>query len=470
MIRICTVSATRALAAKDLDSNSRKPDRNLHPARRPYTIQTYHSCILIFVSEDPTRFYTRVFSLPAKLPHPYRVSVKVAYSSLSVRKSTFGGIEDTRKKEKHGLRNSGNRPLKPAMVVRRHTPPSSQLSTPPPEEPSRYSSVSSDCEADDEGAFSMDEPLSSRSWGVTRTQPSGPYCPRRPTLHDVLTDVSLPPWTLSAFTAYLSQNHCLENLEFTTAAERYRKKYDTVVSHAVGISSIPNAEEQEHLRISWRLIMDAYIVPDGPREVNLPGDVRDELLSLPNRTFPPPADCLDAAVKIIYDLMEESVLVSFLNDVPAISGAHLYDDMLPDLDNDTRSRYSLDNRLSKRDRSRRRRDSSPPVSSSLDSALTSHSGRLKIGYGGDRVPRPSTKPTQTSSTSGDSIMTDDPNSPSGSSHDPITPPTTPPSSDVGGSPKSRNDNMWKKMTGRLGGRKKSYGGLRERRSPTTEED
>ena len=357
------------------------------------------------------------------------------------------------------------------MVVRRHTPSSSRLSTPPPEEPPHCSSASSDCEADDEGAFPMDESLSSRPWSATKTQPSGPYCPRRPTLHDVLSNTSLPPWTLSAFTAYLSQNHCLENLEFTTAADRYRKRYDSVITHTAGVISIPDADERENLRVSWRSIMEAYIVPDGPREVNLPGDVRDKLLSMANRGFPPPPYCLDAAVKIIYALMEESVLVSFLNDVPAISGAHLYEDILPDFDNDVRSRYRPDTRSSKRDQSRRRRGSSPPVSSSLDSPSSSHSGRMIIGHGSDKGVRVCTRPAQSSSTSGDSMMTDDPGSPSSSGHDPMTPPTTPPSSDVGGSPRSRTDNnMWRKMTGRLGGRKKSNGGLRDRRSPTMEED
>ena len=49
--------------------------------------------------------------------------------------------------------------------------------------------------------------------------------------------------------------------------------------------------------------------------VNLPAVVRDRLLSLSHTsTIPDPAE-LDPAVKIIYELMEESVLDPFLNSV-----------------------------------------------------------------------------------------------------------------------------------------------------------
>lgn len=146
--------------------------------------------------------------------------------------------------------------------------------------------------------------------------PPGPYCPRRPDLRMVLENKAPQPWTLSAFMAYLSQNHCLETLEFTMDASRYKKHYETLREEGGGKVG-PGTEGCEYVRMLWRKLLDAYIIPNGPREVNLPSTVRDELLSLPNDYTPPAPTKLDAAVKMVYELMNESVFVPFLNSVSA---------------------------------------------------------------------------------------------------------------------------------------------------------
>lgn len=143
----------------------------------------------------------------------------------------------------------------------------------------------------------------------------GSYCPRRPGLSEILANESPPPWTLSAFMAYLSQNHCLETLEFTMDASRYGKHYAKMVSRVPGGALISGSEEAEYLKMLWSRLMEAYIAPNGPREVNLPSEVRNGLLNLINNLegLPPPPIALDNAVQHIYALMEESVLVPFLN-------------------------------------------------------------------------------------------------------------------------------------------------------------
>lgn len=65
----------------------------------------------------------------------------------------------------------------------------------------------------------------------------------------------------------------------------------------------------------WQKLLDAYITPNAPREVNLPSDVRGRLLSSPNHFRPPSPSQLDTAIMIVYELMGESVLVPFLNSV-----------------------------------------------------------------------------------------------------------------------------------------------------------
>ncbi|KFZ01099.1 hypothetical protein V500_00884 [Pseudogymnoascus sp. VKM F-4518 (FW-2643)] len=78
---------------------------------------------------------------------------------------------------------------------------------------------------------------------------------------------------------------------------------------------MPSAEGCEHVRMLWQKLLDTYITQDSPREVNLPGDVRHRLLSSPNHFRPPSPPQLDTALEVMYELMEESVLVPFLNSV-----------------------------------------------------------------------------------------------------------------------------------------------------------
>ena len=315
-------------------------------------------------------------------------------------------------------------------------------------------------------------------------QANGPYCPRRPTLQEVLSNTAPPPWTLSAFTAYLSQNHCLETLEFTMDAERYQLKYDKLAEQMVGMPMSSDMEECEYVMMLWQRLLDAYIVPDGPREVNLPSNVRDALLSIPNHTAPPPPDTLDDAVKIIYDLMDESVLVPFLNEM-SHRGAQSYNSAWTDSDENVHLRGSPDEHSSSTRRSSSsKRHASPPASAleiptsiSLGGGSTTsrHStiSTLSIGLGRSRHHHHNNNSTT------DQGLTDDSGSSSSPGKDsPMTPPTTPPAMDMGGggsSPRSshRGDGTWRKMTGmtgRLGWKKKSSGGMRDSRFPTIEDE
>ncbi|KAI9793516.1 MAG: hypothetical protein M1816_007949 [Peltula sp. TS41687] len=348
---------------------------------------------------------------------------------------------------------SSQRPLVPSppssLTVSRETSPS-------------CSAISSGWDADDEDAMSSGETVPSRPLSVAI--PEAPYYPVRPTLAEILSNTAHPPWTLSAFMAFLSQNHCLETLEFTMDASRYQRQYEEMMAPGA-----KTAEGREYVRMLWRRLLDAYIVPNGPREINLPGDVRDRLLSHPINGSPPSPRLLEAAVKIIYDLMDESVLVPFLNSLapppvvraPVGGGYREQEMMFGDMDH-RRADHSPK-------RGRRQHDASPPPSlaPSLSSSGSSHRtraarGNLTLGLG--RSTR--SNAGGSSAGSGDNL-TDDSGSPSSPGREPMTPPTTPPTSDVGGgggvSPRGRTDRTWKKMTDKLGWRKKSSSALRDGR-------
>ncbi|KAG7048019.1 regulator of G-protein signaling [Colletotrichum scovillei] len=131
-----------------------------------------------------------------------------------------------------------------------------------------------------------------------------------PTLSEILSNTSTPPWTLAAFMAYLSQNHCLETLEFTMDADRYRKAYEQIITNQEWIG-----DGKEHVCSLWEKLMQAYIIPYAPREVNLPSPVRNHLTNLDCSSAPPPPSELDDAVRIVYELMNDSVLVPFIESV-----------------------------------------------------------------------------------------------------------------------------------------------------------
>jgi hypothetical protein len=324
----------------------------------------------------------------------------------------------------------------------------------------RCSAVLFDWDADDEFMSSGDN-LPSRP--LSLAIPAGPYCPRRPTLREVLANSAPPPWTLSAFMAYLSQNHCLETLEFTMDASRYRKHYETLRENSRGLLITPSTEGCEYVRMLWQKLLDAYITPNGPREVNLPSDVRDRLVSAPNHFTPPHPSQLDTAVRIVYDLMEESVLVPFLNSVSITRAPTAFstpyastDDMASMVTQESRdNRSGSSSQSGYGSSSRETQTYSGPLRPSQPSHLAL---AIKRGFGSAY-----TSSTTSSAEANDDSYTDDSYSSTADSPtslgEPMTPPFTPPTSDshessADSSPKGRTDeSAWKKMGFKWGLRK-----------------
>lgn len=313
-----------------------------------------------------------------------------------------------------------------------------------PESSPRHSPVPSDLDSDDEER--MD------GWGSTRPLSiavPGSQHTSRPTLDDVLSNRAPPPYTLTAFMAYLSQNHCLETLEFTMDAKRYGEHFNSVMRQ-LGQSVIPQESPQaEHLRMLWGRLISAYIVPGSPREINLPSTVRDALLHHSQSRKPPHPDALDAAVKRMRDLMDESIFIPFLNSrsvtLQPSQPSHAYRESLTMDESRIGRNTSIRRQLSPQasfasPRSATSGYSSHPTTSSGHS--TNISGSRSSGHG------------YTSGESASGNLTDDsgsiPSSPGAG--EPMTPPTTPPSSDMH-SPKNRSDNAWKKMGMKFGWKK-----------------
>jgi hypothetical protein len=362
-----------------------------------------------------------------------------------------------------------------------------------------YSSTA-DCDADDEATMSAEEapqqqrpasihmaasaPASATS--LTRPLPSetAPFCPRRPNLREILANTAPAPWTLAAFMAYLSNNHCLETLEFTMDAGRYKKHFHRMMNKAP-IPGQPTDHDANYVKELWIRLMEAYIQPNGSREVNLPSQVRDPILGhKPANTLPPEPSVLEPAVSKTYELMEESVLVPFLNSVYPQSPTPV-SPYYPNNSNESMTTpvEEKSSRFGRRSR-HSSRGSPPPLSASsvefsassysppslnnrksapsaLTTALSRHRFSTKLSPTSSAPSHSISAALSTTSSASDAIysgpgLTDD----SGSSGSPIndcpmTPPVTPPMSDINGSPRTHRDSgAWKKL-GRLSGWKPS---------------
>ncbi|KAJ5257229.1 hypothetical protein N7478_013333 [Penicillium angulare] len=313
------------------------------------------------------------------------------------------------------------------------------------------SPTSSDSDSDED----MD---SSGSRPVSLAVPAGAFCPMRPTLNDVLANTAPPPYTLSAFMAYLSQNHCLETLEFTMEAKRYRETYTALVDRLGPTAVTTNTTEAQHLQMLWQRLLMAYIYPGAPREINLSSEVRDPLLNYTEGSIPPVPETLDSAVKRIHELMEESIFLPFLNSHTTSPSVYPTEPPFP-ADELNLSTTSLDEHPMKRVLSRAKRIS--PQSSTKDLPGTLSRGTNSLGALHAISKRTSGALLSTSSDLIGAALTDD-SSPlsSPTAEEPMTPPTTPPASEPHlpmHSPKLRTENPWKKMGMKLGFKKRSGG-------------
>ena len=313
--------------------------------------------------------------------------------------------------------------------------------TPEPSPPLKASIIS----------FEIHDKLSMANEGSARARPismarkEGIMSPGRPTLDEVLNNTAPSPYTLAAYTAFLSQQHCLETLEFVTESRKYSDKYKDAVEELSGMDLTTDGDQGFELVQDWTRLLDVYVKPGAPREINLPAEERDDLVDQVYEPKPAPPEALDPAVKRMYDLMSDSIFIPFCNSLKLPSHAQTYnalsdwsshDDMEP-------SRLTYDDRSGMHRRQPSRRTRSPPAasnftpsrsppsqnrptqSSSLSNALGKQSGNNRL----------STHVSNSSARS-ESALTDssggDRDSPVPGEQDSVmTPPTTPPSSDLG---------------------------------------
>lgn len=282
----------------------------------------------------------------------------------------------------------------------------------------------------------MDEPARPRPISVVRKE--GILSPNRPTLDDVLNNNAPPPYTLAAYTAFLSQQHCLETLEFVTEARKYGCRYDeAVLARKDDAPLTTESDDGFELTLMWNRLLDVYVKPGAPREINLPAEERDDLVEYPCEPNPAPPAALDPAIKRMYDLMSDSIFIPFCNSLRVPSHAQTYSAIseLSKADFDpSRMTYHDRSGISRRG-GHNRRESPPAASPSFSPSRSppqhrsTHSSTLSNALNRTSASNRLSTHVSHSSAASDTAMTD--------ASDPddtavMTPPTTPPSSELGG--------------------------------------
>lgn len=128
------------------------------------------------------------------------------------------------------------------------------------------------------------------------------------TINHLLSGTAPEPFTFESFIQFLSRNHCIEILNFIAEANSYSNNYqfDTSGWQRNSTGSMALGEQ-------WENMLNAYIVPGGAHELNIPMDTRRRLMAIENvMACPPPPSELNPALHSAYDLLTESALIPFI--------------------------------------------------------------------------------------------------------------------------------------------------------------
>jgi len=143
---------------------------------------------------------------------------------------------------------------------------------------------------------------------------AGSFYHQSPDLSQVLRGTSHAPWTLSAFTDFLNRNFCAETLQFTKEVAAYREFYEIKLLQADSLSRAQNIAATNAL---WQHILQTYVAPSAVREINIPGTVRNELLSHQDPRQPPSPAVLQSANDLVYEMMA-GIFAQFVESVRPI--------------------------------------------------------------------------------------------------------------------------------------------------------
>ncbi|CAO3591492.1 unnamed protein product [Absidia cylindrospora] len=131
------------------------------------------------------------------------------------------------------------------------------------------------------------------------------------TLECLLSDTTSEPF--KAFSAYLQQQYCTENLMFWLAVERYKENYQrtrqTILAHTSDDDD-KNNDQIHHMIQQCMVIIYTYIQPNSCREINIPCDMRHAIIDKVGTDYHP--DLFIPACEAVLELMRANAFIPWL--------------------------------------------------------------------------------------------------------------------------------------------------------------
>lgn len=146
--------------------------------------------------------------------------------------------------------------------------------------------------------------------GRSSPAPSHPRSPLyRPTLQDVLNNLSPAPYNLGAFERFLKSQHCVENLYFTLAIAAYREQHDLLNNIRCAQWTARERRMLKATQQRWRDLMDKFVSSKASHQVNIPGKVREALMEedryVEKDDPPPEPEILEGAESSVMEMLRD---------------------------------------------------------------------------------------------------------------------------------------------------------------------
>lgn len=135
------------------------------------------------------------------------------------------------------------------------------------------------------------------------------------TLECLLMDTTSVPF--KAFSTYLHQQYCTENLMFWLAVEHYRAEYSQILQDGRTVEEDTATDRKDHFnRLAQQCmgLIYTYIQPNSCREINIPCDMRHDILDkvmMKGSDYHP--DLFTPACEAVLELMRANAFIPWLS-------------------------------------------------------------------------------------------------------------------------------------------------------------